>query len=72
LKIKMLIKLKKPSTELFHFVDGVKIDGVHSKITGDVSRLTGDVTGVCGDIDACKLTGADRKEGINISNLIEN
>jgi uncharacterized protein YjbJ (UPF0337 family) len=36
--------------EIFHYQDGIKVDGVHSKITGDVSNIWGDVTDIKGDV----------------------
>jgi len=39
-------------------------------LTGDVTSIMGDVTGLEGDIDDCELTEDDRKQGINITELI--
>ena len=47
-------------------------------LSGDVSGLRGDVTGLRGDatslrgyVDDCKLTNKERKNGVNIGDLIE-
>ena len=35
---------------IWHFVDGVKVNGPHDRIEGDVSDIWGDVSGVRGDV----------------------
>jgi len=42
--------LKKIINKCWHFVDGVKIDGVHGEIYGDASGIRGDVTGITGNV----------------------
>jgi len=39
-------------------------------LTGDVSGLRGYVSGLRGDVDDCQLSDADRKAGVNISDLV--
>ncbi len=69
--------LKQTDFKLCHYVDGVKIKGIHSELFGDVSRLSGNVTELSGNVtelsgnpDDCKITDADRENGINIEDLI--
>jgi hypothetical protein len=76
--MKMLKKLvRKENSSVYHFVDGVRVEGIHKKLRGDVTGLRGDVTGLRGDVtglrgdvDDCELTTLDRKKGINIMDLI--
>jgi hypothetical protein len=42
----MIKPLKRIKRELYHFVDGKKIDGVHDAIRGDVSYIRGDVSDI--------------------------
>ena len=42
-----------------------------SGITGDVSGIIGDVSGITGDVDDCKISEEERKNKINIKDLIE-
>ena len=56
--------LERIKLKVWHYKDGEKIEGVHSKISGNV-------TGISGDIDDCNITGAEREKGINISDLIK-
>ena len=42
--------LKRIKRELYHYVDGERVLGTHSKITGDVSEICGNVTDIIGDV----------------------
>jgi hypothetical protein len=42
-----------------------------SCISGDVSGLRGNVSGLRGNVDGCEITDEERKNGIDIKNLIE-
>ena len=55
--------LTRINSEKFYFVDGKKIQGTPERVRGNLS-------GVRGDIDDCELTDEDRKNGINIENLV--
>lgn len=55
--------LTKEIGKIYHYKDGVKVDGVHSDIHGDVS-------GIRGNIDDCQLTDEERKSGIEIKDII--
>ena len=46
------------------------ISGDVSNIRGDVSGISGDVSGISGNIDKCSITSEDRKNGVNIEDLI--
>ena len=39
---------------------------------GDLTGVSGDLSGVRGDLDECQITGEDRKNGIDIEDLINN
>ena len=82
----MIKKLKITKRELYWIDEkNVRHEGVHAGISGDVSGITGNVSGISGDvsgisgnvsgirgdIDECGITSADRKQGINIADLIE-
>ena len=41
-----------------------------SNISGDVTGVSGDVTGITGNMDDCEISDEDRKNGININELI--
>jgi len=76
--------LKCAKNEVYHRVNGKRVEGVHGALRGDVSDiygdvfgiygdvtgLKGDVTGLTGNIDGCELTEDDRKQGIDITELI--
>ena len=69
--------LTRKNLEKFYFVDGKKIQGTPERVRGDLSGVWGDLSGVRGDlfgvrgdIDDCELTDEDRKNGINIENLV--
>ncbi|HUX00606.1 MAG TPA: hypothetical protein VMY35_06445 [Phycisphaerae bacterium] len=42
-----------------------------SGVRGDLSGVRGDLNGVWGDVDDCKLTNADRRIGVEITELID-
>jgi len=80
----MKCRLKK-SQGLYYYRDGRKIRGIANYLYGDVSGLSGDVSGLSGDvsglygiatnmsgnIDDCELTDEERKNGVDINDLIE-
>ena len=41
-------------SELYHVVEGKRIEGVHLNIRGDVSGLRGDVSGLSGDVSGLR------------------
>jgi len=47
------------------------ICGDVSGIKGDVSSIGGYVSGIWGNIDMCELSKQDRKNGVDIKNLIK-
>ncbi len=49
--------LKKVNSEIYHILEGKKINGVHD--------------GIQGDVDAAELTDDERRAKINISQLLE-
>lgn len=62
---------------VYHFVDGKRVDGVHSRLrgyvtglSGDVSGLSGDVSGLRGDVDSCEITAAEREAGVRVEDLV--
>ena len=64
--------------ELYHYVNGGKIDGVHDNITGDTSNISGDVSNISGDVsyisgdlDDCDITEEEREKGINVKDLVK-
>ena len=59
----MLKKLKKEKKQYWGDLSGVR---------GNLSGVRGDLTGVRGDLDECQITGEDRKNGIDIEDLINN
>ena len=42
------------------------------KLKKEKKQYWGDLTGVRGDLDECQITGEDRKNGIDIEDLINN
>jgi len=42
--------LTRTPQKIYHYVDGVKVDGAHKHLHGDVTGLRGDVTGLWGDV----------------------
>ena len=55
--------LKKIENELFYFENGNKILGANKNLRGDCSGLRG-------DLDLCEISKKERKNGINIIDLI--
>ena len=51
--------------------NAINITGNVSEITGNVTGLRGDVSGIRGNVDDCELTEEDRKNGIDINDLIK-
>jgi len=47
------------------------LTGDVSYLTGDVSYLTGNVSNLRGYVDDAEITEKERKNGINVSDLIE-
>jgi aggrecan 1 len=46
------------------------LTGYISGLRGDISGLTGDISGLRGDISKCELTDEERKNGVNINDLV--
>ena len=82
----MIKKLIKKEYELYHIKDGVKIEGIHPRLSGDVSKLSGivsprlsgnvsglsgNVSGLSGNLDACGITNEEREKGVDIKELIK-
>jgi hypothetical protein len=70
--------LKQTNNTIYHFVNGVRIEGSHSDISGNVSYIrgnvsdiSGNVTSISGNLDECEITDEERYNGINIKDLIE-
>ena len=59
----MIKKLKRKTEQYWGYLSGV---------WGDLTGVRGDLTGVRGDLDECQITGEDRKNGIDIEDLINN
>ena len=75
----MKIALKRTEYKIYHYVDGKEIIGAPSDIRGDLSDIRGDLSdirgnlsGVTGDLSDCEISDIDRKNGIDILDLIEN
>ena len=74
----MLKKLKKIEMKLYWIDDkGDKHEGCPSGLSGDVSGLrgnvsgiSGNVTGLRGDVDDCSITDEERKNGIDVKDLV--
>lgn len=69
--------LTKANCGVWFYKDGVRVEGVHEKIMGDVSGLSGDVsclrgnvTGLRGDVDDCEISDEERKNGVNVDDLV--
>jgi len=45
---------------------------ISSGLTGDISGLTGDISDLWGNLDNCEITDEERKNGIKITDLINN
>jgi hypothetical protein len=64
--------LKKDSAnQLFHFVDGKRVDEKNENMSGDCTGLYGDCTGLYGNFDDCEITEEERAAGVRIEDLIE-
>ena len=55
---------------LYYVVDGKKHAGNCTGLRGNCTGLTGDCSGLWGNLDDAELTGADRKTGVKIDDLI--
>ena len=67
----MLKKLKKIEMKLYWIDDkGDKHEGCPSGLRGDVSGLSGNVSGLRGDVDDCSITDEERKNGIDVKDLV--
>ena len=53
------------------FFDGDGNPSDVSNLRGNVSNLRGDVSNLTGDVDDAEITEKERKNGINVSDLIE-
>lgn len=56
--------LTKIENKIYHYKDGVRMEGVHKDITGDVS-------GIIGNLDDCEITQEERAKGVDISELVK-
>ena len=56
--------LKSFVNTIYHMVDGVRVSGIHNRISGAVS-------GISGNVDDAKLTEAERKAGVDILSLVK-
>jgi hypothetical protein len=77
--------LKKIENKLYHFEDGIKVEGKNKDLFGDCSNLFGDCSGLFGDcsnlfgdcsglfgnLDECEISDEERKKGIDIKELIK-
>ena len=65
-------ELKKVSDQngSWYYDDGRIIEGPPPDVCGDLTGVRGDLTGVCGDLTDCEITPTDRKNGIDITDLI--
>ena len=64
--------------ELYHYVNGKRVEGVPTDLrgnvtdlSGDVSDLSGNVTGLRGDVDEAEITDKERQKGVNVKDLIK-
>ena len=62
-------------TDIRGYVTGITgdvtdITGDMTSIWGNVTGIWGDVTGITGYVDKCDLSDEERKNGINISDLV--
>ena len=63
--------LKKRSNKIISVSDLRKDRFLRADLCGDISGLSGDISAdLYGDIDDCNISAADRKNGININDLI--
>lgn len=70
--------LKIVEYKIWHYANGEKINGPHDRVRGDLSGVRGEISGVrgeisnvWGDLDDCEISDEDRKNGIDIKNLVE-
>ena len=70
--------LTKVDSNVYYFKDGVRVSGVNDRISGNVSEISGNVSGIYGNVsgisgnlDDCEITEEERKEGIDINDLIK-
>ena len=63
---------------LYHYVEGTRVEGPNSRMLGDTSGLCGNCTGVFGEctnitgnLDTCDITEEDRKDGVFITDLVQ-
>lgn len=70
--------LTKTPSAIYYFKDGVRMEGAHYLIRGDLTGIRGDLTGIFGDLtgirgnlDDCEITEEERKNGIDIQDLIK-
>ena len=69
--------LKRIPNTIYHYKDGVRVEGVHDRITGNVidisgnvSYISGNVSDISGNLNDCEITDEDRKKGIDINDLV--
>ena len=76
--------LAKTLIQSYYFKEGVKVLGVHEKISGNVSGIRGNVSSISGDVsgiygnvseirgnlDECEITPEEREAGVNIADLL--
>jgi len=65
---RLLTKKNKP---IYHYKDGVRVDGAPESVSGDLLGITGDLTGVSGNLNNCEITNKERAKGIDIEDLIK-
>ncbi len=46
--------LKRIETGVWHFKDGLRVEGAHDRLGGDLSKIHGDVTNLHGDVSNIK------------------
>ena len=63
--------------DLYHYVNGERVEGPNQSMTGDCSGLRGDCSGLSGDcsglrgnLDDCKIRDDERAAGVNIRDLV--
>ena len=49
--------LTRTENYIYHYKDGVRIQGKHDQLRGNVSGLTGNVSGLRGDVNVNGITG---------------
>jgi hypothetical protein len=48
--------LTRTTQKIYHYVDGVKVDGAHDRITGDVTDLWGDMDEIPDSARPCDIS----------------